>query len=96
MPQGTTINSGAYCATLRKFRRVLQNKPLGMLSKTVLLLHDNASLHTSRKTRELIESFGWEVLDYEPYSPNLAPSDFYLLRSSNTILAESVSVTMKI
>ncbi|GFX31416.1 histone-lysine N-methyltransferase SETMAR [Trichonephila clavipes] len=33
MPQGTTINSVANCATLRKLRRALQNKRCGMLSK---------------------------------------------------------------
>ncbi|GFW02061.1 HTH_48 domain-containing protein [Trichonephila clavipes] len=36
--------------------------------------------HTSRTTRELIESFGWEVLDDAPYSLDLAPSDFHLFR----------------
>ncbi|GFT41892.1 histone-lysine N-methyltransferase SETMAR [Trichonephila clavipes] len=36
--------------------------------------------HISRTTWELIESFGWEVLDYAPYSPDLAPSDLYLFR----------------
>ncbi|GFT37380.1 histone-lysine N-methyltransferase SETMAR [Trichonephila clavipes] len=45
-----------------------------------LLLHDNARSHTSRTTCELIESFGWEVLDYAPYTPDLAPSDFHLFR----------------
>ncbi|GFV59722.1 histone-lysine N-methyltransferase SETMAR [Trichonephila clavipes] len=61
MPQGTTINSGDYCATLRKIRKALQNKRRGMLSKGVLLLPDNLRPHTSRTTPELIESFGWEV-----------------------------------
>ncbi|GFT53126.1 uncharacterized protein TNCV_4232561 [Trichonephila clavipes] len=42
IPQGTTINSGTYCAILRKLRGVLQNKRRGMLSKVVLLLHDYA------------------------------------------------------
>ncbi|GFW48797.1 uncharacterized protein TNCV_4243771 [Trichonephila clavipes] len=74
MPQGATINSGAYCESLRKLRRALQNKRRGMLSKGVLLLHDNARPHTSRTTRVLIESFGWEVLNHAPYSvrPDLA------------------------
>ncbi|GFV45471.1 histone-lysine N-methyltransferase SETMAR [Trichonephila clavipes] len=31
-------------------------------------------------TRELIESYDWEVLDHAPYSPKLAPSDFHLFR----------------
>ncbi|GFT23325.1 histone-lysine N-methyltransferase SETMAR [Trichonephila clavipes] len=38
MPKGTIINSGAYCATLRKLRRALQSKRRGMLSKCVFLL----------------------------------------------------------
>ncbi|GFW51094.1 mariner Mos1 transposase [Trichonephila clavipes] len=80
MPQETTINSGAYCATIRKLQRALQNKRRSMLSKGVLFFHDNARPQTSRTTRELIEYFGWEVLDHVPYSPNLAPSDFYLFR----------------
>ncbi|GFV88682.1 hypothetical protein TNCV_1594021 [Trichonephila clavipes] len=53
-----TINSGDYCATLRKLRRVLQSKRRDMLSKGVLLLHDNARPHTSGINREFIESFG--------------------------------------
>ncbi|GFV17566.1 histone-lysine N-methyltransferase SETMAR [Trichonephila clavipes] len=54
-----------------------------MLSKGVLLLYDNVNPLTSRTTRELIESFGWEVLDHPPYSPDLAPSDFHLFRFLN-------------
>ncbi|GFX65247.1 hypothetical protein TNCV_4821381 [Trichonephila clavipes] len=50
----------------------------GMLSKGALLFHDNASPHTSRKTRNLIEYFGLEVLNHAPYSPYLASSDFHL------------------
>ncbi|GFV10484.1 mariner Mos1 transposase [Trichonephila clavipes] len=78
--KGMTINSGAYCATLRKLRRALQHKRRSMLLKSVLLLHDNARPHTSRTTRELIESFGSKILDHAPYSPNLASSDFHLFR----------------
>ncbi|GFT97815.1 uncharacterized protein TNCV_4587241 [Trichonephila clavipes] len=49
-----------------------------MLSKGVLLLHDIARSHTCLTTRELIESFGWEVLGHALYSPNLSPSEFHL------------------
>lgn len=47
-----------------------------MLSKGAV--HDNARPHTSQRTQDLIDSFGWEVLDHAPYSPDLAPSDFHL------------------
>ncbi|GFV14454.1 HTH_48 domain-containing protein [Trichonephila clavipes] len=57
-----------------------QNKRCGLLSKGVLLLHDNARSHTSRMSRDLIKYFGWEVLDNAPYSLDLAPRDFHLFR----------------
>ncbi|GFU67289.1 uncharacterized protein TNCV_3556151 [Trichonephila clavipes] len=76
MPQET----GAYCAILRKLRKALQNRLRDMLSKGVLLLHDNARPLPPRTTRELIQSFGWEVLNHAPYSPDLAPREFHLFQ----------------
>ncbi|GFU43387.1 mariner Mos1 transposase [Trichonephila clavipes] len=79
----TTRNNDQPRCLLRnstKLQRAFQNKLRGMLSKGVLLIHDNARPHTSRSTQELIESFDWEVLDHVPYSSDLAPSDFHLFR----------------
>jgi len=42
------------------------------------LLHDNATPHTAAQTREWLERYKWDVLCHPPYSPDLAPSDFYL------------------
>ena len=78
LPQGTTINSAVYCETLNKLRRVIQNKRRGMLSATILLLHDNARPHSTAQTQNLITSFKWEQMDHPPYSPDLAPSDYHL------------------
>ncbi|KAJ4425723.1 hypothetical protein ANN_27919 [Periplaneta americana] len=78
MPKGTTINANCYCETLRKLRRAIQNKRRGILSRGVVLLHDNARPHIAASTRELLDQFGWEIFDHPPYSPDLAPSDFHL------------------
>ena len=53
LPQGTTINSAACCERLKKPRRAIQNKSRGMLSATILLLHDNARPHSAAQTQEL-------------------------------------------
>lgn len=45
MPSGTTINADAYCQTLKKLRRAIQNRRTGRLTKGVCLLHDNARPH---------------------------------------------------
>ena len=42
------------------------------------LQHDNARLHTSLKTHEVISSFGWTTISHTPYLPDLAPSDSHL------------------
>ncbi|GFT17399.1 histone-lysine N-methyltransferase SETMAR [Trichonephila clavipes] len=80
MQQGTTINATAYCATLTKLRRAIQNKRRGLLTSGVLLLHDNARPHSAINTQNLIRSFGWEQIDHPPYSPDFSPSDFHLFR----------------
>ena len=43
-----------------------------------LLLHDNATPHTSCKTKDTIKKLGFEILPHPPYSPDLAPSDYWL------------------
>jgi hypothetical protein len=50
------------------------------MTYSIVLLHDSARLHTSiaAHTRALLEHFNWELFDYPPYSPDLAPSDYHL------------------
>jgi transposase len=43
-----------------------------MLTYGVVLLHDNAHLHTAAHTWALLEHFNWELFDHPSYSPDLA------------------------
>jgi transposase len=56
-----------------------QNKRGGMLTYSVVLLHDNARPHTAARIRAPLDIFNWELSDHPPYSPDLAPSDYHLL-----------------
>jgi len=40
--------------------------------------HDNALLYTSRKVQELLEAKHVKLMPHPPYSPDLAPCDFWL------------------
>ena len=73
-----SINADAYCETVRKLRRAIQNKRRGMLSSGIVLLHDNARPHTAARTAQLLQQFHWEVFDHPPYSLDIAPSDYHL------------------
>ena len=66
LPQGSTINASVYCDTLKKLHRAIQNKQRGMLSWGVVMLHDNACLHTAAAMQDLIVTFGWEQFDHPP------------------------------
>jgi transposase len=54
------------------------NKRHGMLTKGVVLLHDNARPHTAARTKVLLQQFNWEIFEHPPYSQHLAPSDYHL------------------
>ena len=74
---GATVNSDRYVETLTKLKaRIAFVRP--EKRETLRLQHDNARPHTSLKTTECVTKFGWTVLSHPPYSPDLAPSDFYL------------------
>ena len=47
----------------------------------VIFHHDNATPHTFLTTRQKLLRLGWEVMLHPPYSPDHAPSDYYLFRS---------------
>jgi hypothetical protein len=57
-----------------------------MLSRGVVMLHDNARPHTAAVTQDLIVTFGWEQFDHPPYSPDLAPRDFRVFLHQKTFL----------
>ncbi len=42
----------------------------------VIFLQDDATTHTAIKTKNLLQTFGYDILAHPPHSPDLAPSDF--------------------
>ncbi len=79
---GQTIDSNLYCQQLTRLQQAIQKKRPELINrKGVVFHHDNARPHTSLMTRQKLKELGWEVLMHPPYSPDLAPSDYYLFRS---------------
>jgi histone-lysine N-methyltransferase SETMAR len=87
LPQGSTINASVCCITLKKLHLAIQNKLRAMLSRSVVMIHDNARPHTADATQNLVTTFGWKQLDHLPYSRNLVPSDFDLFLRLKSFLA---------
>lgn len=88
MPKGSTINSVSYCETLKRLRKAIKDRRPGKLTKGIVLLHDNATPHSARITKELLETFKWEEWEHPPYSPDLAPCDFHVFGPMKEALAK--------
>ena len=56
-----------------------RKKRQGKVTHSVLLLQDNAPANTSQVAMTAANQCGFEILPSSPYSPDMAPYDFYLL-----------------
>ena len=78
LEENTTINTDRYIKSLNKLAKKLPVVRPGKVHARILLQQDNARPHTAKKTMAVIREKKWELLPHPPYSPDLAPSDFYL------------------
>ena len=53
----------------------------------MLFRHDNAPTHTSAVVTAKLVELGYELLPHPPYSPDLAPCDFFLFPNLKKSLA---------
>ena len=78
LEHGRTITGEYYSQLLIRLREAIKLKRRGKLRKGVLMLQDNAPSHTSRLAIATLQQCGFELLPHPPYSPDMAPSDYYL------------------
>ena len=75
LKQGHTVNSEKYISTLRTLKARLRRVRSG---RDPILQHDNACPHTSRQTQDAVAQLKLPALPNPAYSPDLAPSDYFL------------------
>ncbi|GFT83158.1 mariner Mos1 transposase [Trichonephila clavipes] len=81
------INSEVYYYQLDKLNDALQQKRSELINRKGVVFHqDNARSHTSYVTRQKLLQLEWDTMPHPPYSPDLAPSDYYLFRSLQAFL----------
>ncbi|XP_046837226.1 histone-lysine N-methyltransferase SETMAR-like [Vespa crabro] len=96
LPDYTTIISEIYCHQLDKLNDALQQKRSELINKKcVVFLQDNARPHTSLVTRQKLLQLELVTMLHPPYSPDLAPSDYYLFRSLQNFLTVKPSLQIK-
>lgn len=87
---GETITGDRYRQQLVKLNRALKDKRPDYAKRhdKVIFQHDNARPHVAKPVKETLELLRWDVLPHPPYSPDIAPSDYYLFRSMQNHLSD--------
>lgn len=79
LPEGQTVNKEYYLGVMRRLRESIRKKrPDLWKDNSWILHHDNAPSHTSLIVRDFLTKHGTTVIAQAPYSPDLAPCDFFL------------------
>ena len=74
----STITVVYYANLLDQLRTVIRDKHQGKLPKWILLQQDNGRVHTCKIAMDDVERNGYELIPHSAYSPDLAPSDYFL------------------
>ena len=80
------LTRDTYASTMVALRENIKEKRRGKLSAGVLLLHYKAPAQKSRTSRAAIRKSGFLELNLSRYSPDLAPSDYFLFRNLEKFL----------
>lgn len=89
VPKGATINAEYFVGILKTFLKVLKARRPHKWNTGWALHMDNARPHTARLTMDFIKAKNITLVPHPPYSPDLAPADFWLFPNVKKELAGS-------
>jgi len=78
VPPGQTVNSHSYVQVLQRLRDAVRRKRRDKWQGEWFLHYDNAPSHTSLVVQQFLSEKSILVITQPPYSPDRAPSDFWL------------------
>ena len=82
VPPGQTVNAAFYVEVLKRLKEnVRMKRPDQWRNNTWLLHHDNAPAHAALLTLRFLTDNNITVVPHSPYSPDLAPSDFFYFQN---------------
>ena len=79
VPTGQTVNKECYVEVFREFRkRFIGKRPALFKSGQWHFQQDNAPVHNAILVTDYLTKMGIKTVPQPPYSPDLAPCDFWL------------------
>jgi histone-lysine N-methyltransferase SETMAR len=87
VPAGQTVNSAIYEEVLKRLlQRIHRVRPGLYRTGQWMLLHDNVPAHCAIRVHQFLAQRGVPILDHQPYSPDLAPVDFFLFPHLKSVM----------
>jgi len=87
VPCGQTVNKEFYVAVLKRLREAVRRKrPQLWTNLSWVLHHNNVPAHSSFLVRNFLTKNKTTVVPQPPYSPDLAPADFFLFPKMKSTL----------
>ena len=87
VPRGETVNAEYIKKALARFLVIFRQKRPIISSQEWFLHWDNAPVHTAATVQEFLAAKEVKTIPHPPYSPDLAPADFFLFPRIKTELA---------
>lgn len=79
LPEGQTVNKEYYLGVMRRLREQIRRKrPDLWKTNSWILHHDNAPSHKAIIVKEFLTKNSTNIIEQPPYSPDMAPADFFL------------------
>jgi hypothetical protein len=73
--QGNAINGQYYASLINRLRAVILEKQCDQVSRCVVPLHDDVSVHKSNTANAVIHQVDFVELNHPAYSRDIAPAD---------------------
>jgi len=87
VPRGQMVNKQLYQKVLVRLRdAVCRKRPELWKNQTLMWHHNNALSHMSLLIRSYLAKHQTSVVPHPPYSPDLAPADFFMFPKLKTTL----------
>jgi len=97
LKSGDSITGDRYRLQLIRLSRALREKrPEYEQKHDKVILHDNARPHVAKVVKQYLETLKWDVLPHPPYSPDIAPSDYWWFRRMQQVIGSLFSQKSKI
>jgi [histone H3]-lysine36 N-dimethyltransferase SETMAR len=79
VPEGCTVNQYYYIQVLTTLRERVRRKRPELWEENSWILHqDNAPAHNALSVKQFLAKHSITLMEHPPYSPDLAPCDFFL------------------